>query len=299
MTSPQQLQIYNLINLTTNTVSLALPPTSISIGMDGLHAVVGHDGWFSYINLANMEVENVYPVTTHVHDIILGPNNWVYAFPKTDNLGIRCVELATGYETRHQGTSHSSSGTRAVLHTSGKYMYGATNSSSYLNFVRYNIDADTAVFAYPAPLGVHYTFIGKVWLSDNGEKLFARGRNVFNSSPEREGDMTYAGQLPGHSFLITLDYSTAANRIFAVLNESSGYSSPENRIHIYEADYFNYIKTIPVPSIILPDGSGGAIFYEARGHYGYFNQDGSKYYIVSKAVSAPRNYWSISTIDVE
>jgi hypothetical protein len=299
MTPPHEFRLYNMADKTMKSLSLVLPPTAVSIGQNGLYAVVGHDGWFSYINLASMVLEEVYPITTHVHEIILAPNNWVYAFPKTDNLGIRCVELATGFETKHHGGSVRKE-TRAVLHPSGNYIYGATNGISPSDFQRYNIDAGTAVYVYDSPYHGDYPFYGMIWVSDNGEKLFARTRNIFNSSPDRENDMTYAGQLAGLSHLIAFDYSTTANRIYAVLRSQSGWVyPPDTKIQIYQADFATFIKTIPIPSLILPDGDGGATFYEAQGYYGFFNQSGSKYHILTHAPTSPGNYWGISTVDVE
>ncbi len=299
--NPYELRVFDISNNTVESVALNLAPTSLSVGLDGMHAVVGHNGSFSYVNLSTMEVENIYAVTTDIFDIILAPNNWVYVFPSgsgTDR--IRCINLATGVETQHTGNTIRLR--KVKLHPSGNYIYGATLNTSPSNFEKYDIRGGTAEYMYRSPYHGTYAFNGDIWISDDGNRLFAKSRNVFNSSTSQSNDMTYNGQLAGENNITTLDHHSGAQSIYAVFNTGSTWSeTPGNEIRKYDSQFLAFQGTIDLPGFLIPDGTGGGNFFKSEGHFGFFNSAGTKYHVVVKAVegSGATNEWAIATIDVE
>ena len=299
--NPYELRVFDISNNTVESVALNKLPTSLSVGLNGDHAVVGHDGSFSYINLSTMEVENNYEVSTKVFDIILAPNNWVYVFPTGGVLDrIRCFNLSTGEKTLHTGNSIGLR--RAKLHFSGRFIYAATRGSSPGNFEKYDISNGTAEYLYRSPYHGTYAFSGDIWISDNGNRLYAKSRNVFNASNIQNNDIIYSGELVGTGQVKTLDHSSPAQRVYAIFySESSWNPPPWNEIRKYLSNPLTFLGTIKLPGFLIPDGSGDGNIFKSQGHFGFFNSNGTKFHVIVKAEegSGALNEWAIVSVDVE
>jgi len=299
--NPNELRVFDPSENSFTSVPLNLPPSSISVRLDGNNAVVGHNGWFSFVNLSTMQLENSYAVTANVHDIILAPNNWVYVFPKEDQWErIRCINLSNGVEAQHNGYSIYEQ-TKAKLHPSGNFIYGANTGLSPSDFEKYEIGNGTAQYLYDSPYHGDFPFDGDIWISEDGSRLFAKSRRVFNASSIQSNDMTYNGELVGDGNVVALDYSTAANRVYAIFSSSRYEEKPTNEIRTYETEFLAFKGTIELSSFLFPDGNNEGKFYESQGYFGFFNSDGTKYYVIVKAEegSGAENEWAIATIDVE
>jgi len=299
--NPNELRIFDMTDQSVQSISLNLPPTCVSIGMNGTHAAVGHNGWFSYVNLATSELEKTYAVTTNAYDIILAPNDWVYVLPKEDQwVRMRCINLSNGTETEHTG-NFIRERTNVKLHPSGDYIYGATNGSSPSDFEKYDITGGTADFLYDSPYHGDYPFDGNIWISEDGKRLFAKSRRVFNASLNEANDMTYNGELVGDGNVITLDYSSAAKKVYTVFTTGDFEGKPTNEIRKYETDYLAFKGTVELPGFFIPNGNDGGEIYKSLGYFGFFNSSGTKYHVLVKAEegSGAQNEWAIATIDVE
>lgn len=300
--SPNRLRKFDPQTMTETYVDLNLAATCVSVGPSGDYAAVGHNGKMTYINLTSMTAENIYSVTAEAADIVLASNGWAYVFPMQDQWErIRCIELATGMETEHTG-NYIYDNTKAKLHPSGKYIYGADNGLSPSDFEKYDITGGTAVYMYDSPYHGTYAFSGNIWISDNGARLFARSRNVFNSTENPSTDMTYSGALAGEGNVVTLDHHSGISRIYSVF--STGYiweMVPDSMARIYEAEYLAYLGTVPFPGFLIPDGTGSGSFYNSLGYFGFLNSAGTEYYVLVKAEegSGALNDWAIATIEVE
>lgn len=300
--NPNELRKFNPLNNEIESIPLNIPPTCISVGLDGDYAAVGHNGSFSYINLSTMELEDNYAVTTDAFDIILAPNDWVYVFPREDQwVRIRCINLSNGVETEHTGNSIRER-TKVKLHPSGTKIYGADNGLSPSDFEKYDISNGTAEYLYDSPYHGDFAFNGDIWISEDGNRLFAKSRNVFNASTNQTNDMTYNGELVGEGNVITLDYSSTAQVVYAVFTTDNFWDEiPSNEIRKYETEFLGFQGTIEIPGFLIPDGNGGGDFYNSQGHFGYFSSDGTKYYVLVKVEEGAgvQNEWAIVTIDVE
>ena len=288
---------------TIQSVQLDYVPTCVSVAPNGSHAAVGHNGSFSYVNLGSLSVQKVYSVTADALDIVLAPNNWAYVFPRQDQWEqIRCINLATGAETPStDGQIYA--GTRAKLHPSGTYIYGADNGLSPSDFEKYAISGGTAQLLYDSPYHGDYDFGGDLWFSDDGNRIFARSRNVFKSSTQQSIDMTYNGALTGDGYISTLDHSSAANKIYAVFSDGLFVwdFKPSNQIRKYDAQFLGFQGTETLPGFLTPDGTGGGTASVARGYFGFFNAAGSKYYVLVKADdgSGSLNEWALVSVPVQ
>ena len=116
------LNLYNPATKNTLSMQLVHMPTCISLSLDGMNAVVGHDGYVTYVDLQSMQIINIFTVSCYAFDIVLGSNKWIYVFPLEDQWeNIRCIDIDLAYETLHTGWSIYAK-TRAKLYPSGKFI---------------------------------------------------------------------------------------------------------------------------------------------------------------------------------
>lgn len=300
--NPDEIRKFNPVDNSSTSLSLTIPPKCVSLSQDGNYAVVGHNGSFNYIDLNEMKSIDTYAVTTNAFDIVIAPNDFVYVFPEKDQWEtIRCVNLITAVETEHIGRSIYDE-TRAKLHPSGNYIYGANNGLSPSDFEKYDISDGTAKYLYDSPYHGDFDFYGDLWISEDGNRLFAKSRSVFNASTNENNDMTYSGELAGEGRVMTLDFSRNAEKIYAVFTTDDFWDDePGNEVRIYETEFLAFQGTIKLPGFFIPDGSGDGVSYPSEGHFGFFNSMGTAFYVLVKAKegSGMENEWAIVTVEVE
>jgi hypothetical protein len=138
---------------------------------------------------------------------------------------------------------------------------------------------------YDSPYHGDYSFAGNIWISDEGQRLFARSSNVFRSSNVRAEDMTYNGNLAGMNRVQWLDHSNSADRIYAIAG--AGYNTPPGtEIRVYEPGFLGFQGTTPLPQFIVPDGQGGGTLYDSEGYFVFVNSTGMKFHALVKADDA-------------
>ena len=296
---PSQFHLIDPAAQTIETVDLALPPTTVAIRFDGAYAIVGHDAMLTYIDAASVQIEKTLSLTINALDVILPSNGWAYVFPKRDQWSrIKCVELATGLEIDHVGYSIYA-GTRARLHPSEDYIYGADNGLSPSDFEKYDIRDDTLHLMYDSPYHGDYSFSGDIWISDDGLRLFARSSNVFRSSEIRENDMLYAGNLAGVSSLVWAEQSTVAGRVY-ILGAGGSYWDPlPTQLYVYGSEYLAYRGKMSLPKYVVPSGEGGGLF-DALGQYVFVDEAGEYIYVLTQAdaESGLLYEWGVVTLSV-
>ncbi len=282
--SPNQLVIRDPETGDETAVALSLAPACVSIQPGGAQAAVGHDGYFSLVDLGVGAVTRTYAVTTNAVDIVLATNGYCYVFPRTDQWEtIRCINLATGVETTSGGYSIYA-GTVAKLHPSGEYMYGADNGLSPSDFEKYDIRSGTATVMYDSPYHGDYAFSGDIWISDDGQRLFARSGNVFRASTVRAEDMTYNGSLAGATYLKWVEQSSAANLVLAL--PAATYSTPAaSVIRVYNSGFLSFQGLHALPQFLVPNGQGGGTLCNAFGQYVFIDQAGTRFHTLVRAAS--------------
>ncbi|MCM4152411.1 hypothetical protein DHD05_12485 [Arenibacter sp. N53] len=298
-TGPNEIRKIDPLNQSMETLQLNITPTCLSVSQDGNFAVVGHDARVSYIDLNTMQLLNIFDVATDVFDIVLAPNNWAYAFPRSGQWQrIHCVDMTNGTETISTG-NQIREGTKAKLHPSGNFIYGSDNGVSPSDVEKYDINAGTAHYLYDSPYHGDYSFDGDIWMSDAGDKLFSRSRNIFKLSEDQATDIRYNGQLMGNQKISTLDIHTVANKICAVMETGTIYQEvPSNIINIFDAEYHGNIGTILLPGYLVPDGTGDGSIYDSEAHFGFFNNAGTAFYSLLKAPEEAdlASKWSLATV---
>lgn len=283
--NPNELRTIYTSNNTSEVISLVLPPQALSVRPDGKYAVVAHNGWVSYINLELMQVEKVYPVPADINDIVIAPNNWAYIFPKPRH-NIFSLNLATGAVIEMAGISGIGSA-RANLHPSGSYFYRIASSISPSKLEKFDTQSGSAAFLYGNINFSNNNYGSYFWISDNGNLIFSNYRNIFSSATQQEDDMLMVNQLEGNTMMIAFDYHTDVNRIYSVHRTRNSFDLiPDKFIRKYKASDFSYMGSVEIPDYLVDTGGGDGEFYEAEGHWGFFNAVGDKYFLLIKAHSS-------------
>jgi hypothetical protein len=303
--NPNQIRRFNITNNTEESLSLNNIPKCVSIGQGGNHAVVGHNGSFSYVNLNSMTLENNYPVSTDIFDIVLAPNNWVYITSNVSNQKLRSVNLSNGQETLSQTNSAPNypNHVKAKLHPSGNYIY-TTNEVIPSDIYKYDITNGTAQYLYDSYYHGNYDFGKNFWFSENGNKIFANSKNVFSSSVIQNNDLVYLSsfeELVGddNKVIDIMDINSVSNRICALFTYNPDYYAfvRSNKIRIFNTQLLN-LSEIEIPKHRTINSNGEVSFRSSYGYFGFFNSNGTKFFVLVKYIDTNQSQWAIATINI-
>ena len=295
--NPDQLLIINPSDNTLKKVDLAIPPKCVSVSQDGKYAVVGHKAVVSYVNLQDQTLISQTGLTFDIFDIVLAANNWVYIFPAEGKwVGIYCMNLITKEQKESWYNIHQN--TKARIHPSGNYIYGATTDLGPSDFEKYDISNGVAKYLYDSPYHGEYSFDGDIWPSDDGEFLMARSGNIFSSSVIKDQDMVYMGKLEGGFNFQFLHHSSNAGRIYGV--RSSGIYDYEatNQVAVYDTD-FGLIEVRELPDFLIGDREENYEVVNSNGYFGFFNKSGELFHLLVKADDDNENRWAVVTLPVK
>jgi hypothetical protein len=304
-TSPYELRKLNTQNNTVEILPLHNIPSTVSVSKDGNYAAVAynsptiHSGSFAYINLNTMSIEKTYHVPTGISTILLAPNGWVYMFQTGNQTSVfhhrmYGVELATGYAVAHTGKVVAPN-MNPILDKTEKYIYSAVDTGVKTNIDKFSIEEGAPEFRYSCPEYNRHPTGHYAWLNDTQTLLFGSSKNIFTASTSQSADMYLYGKLEGPGIIRAFDYSDNAGKIYTVNTlTSSLHSPPTNIVRRHNTDLSFEGETV-LPNITTGTGS-----YRALGHYGFFNNAGTKYYVIAQAENPSiTNAWKIITLNVE
>jgi hypothetical protein len=275
-TNPDLLTILNPVTGTGQTVSLTMPPTSLSISPDGLRAAVGHDGRISYVNLTSAAVEKTFPVTTTVYSLALGAKD-IFAFPLRDQWEeVRVVNIASGAESLWNMIYAGS--TAGKISPNGKYLY--MNSLK-----RYDITQ-----ALPSAFDAISSYGPRQWFSQDGNRLFNGTGQAFRLSDVASQDLQYNGTL--ESVGLTAVADSSAQQVTAVVPTGA---AADTSIKFFGQQYL-----APIGSISIPKFTFGGKSYDAHGRYLFWNAGGNRLFALVQAdqASGALNDYAIYTVSL-
>lgn len=297
------LNIYHPDTKEISAVALSYIPTCVSVSPDGTKAVVGHDSHVTYVDLLTETVLTVNDVSCNALDIVLTNDGWVYVFPTQDQwTTIRCINVTTPYalETEHTG-NNIYAGTKAKLHPSGKYVYGADNNLSPSDIEKYNIQNGTAQYLYDSPYHGDYAMNGDLWFEESGERLFTRAGTVFKTSEIQSLDMIYNGTITlegNYRTVAWLDQLDLKKELYLVLQEDSWFNEPIiPYVYVYNSDNLTYITKRRLEDYSVVNGEE-IVFYEAKPYFVFARSNGTQLYVITKAVgSGLAHEWAVQIVD--
>ena len=262
--NPNQLHIVDPTTRRNIAVRLDSPPLSLSVRADGTQAAVGHDGWITLVDLATASIVKVISVPTDVYSLILGVNGYAYLFPKAEWGDLFSVSLSSNQISR---TSAIYNGREPRSHGKGKTIYVGGQSQS-----KWDISGGVAKLAtgWPSSGGC-----GKLWLTEDGRRLFGECGRAFTTSDVPAQDYQYNGSLSNTGGIVWLEQS--ANAAMTAVIPSAGPVSNtaskqigDTQVQLYGDAFLEYRGAIPLPSFTL----GGKAF-RSRGRYVFWNQAGN------------------------
>lgn len=296
------VNIFDSSTETTETITLTYLPTCVSLSMDGTKAAVGHDAHVSYIDLLSKQVINTHDISCTAGDIVMGSNGWAYAFPKS-GYDIHCVDLTNpnSIETTHTGYSIYH-GTKAKMHPSGKYIYGADNGLSPMDIEKYDIQAGTASYMYDSPYHGDYPMGGDLWLTEDGSCIITRGGAVYKTSELQERDMLYNGRINipdiTYPYCPWIDHSEINQEFYVIVRPD--YDEPKSPfIYVINANNLIFKRVISLEKYQVTDYQNNTTLYEAEPYFTFANSSGSKIYVLTKAVgSGLVHEWAMQKFDI-
>jgi hypothetical protein len=259
---PDLLTILDPVSGANQMIPLVLPPTSLSISTDGLHAAVGHDAWISYVNLATQRVESVLRVTTSVFDLALGSKD-IYAFPAGfQSAALRVVNITTGTEVL--GGLVGANVTGGKISHDGKYLY--INAFNRI---------DTA---QPPPMALDHALGDSPlqWFSQDGSRLFSGTGLSYRLSDDSAQDLQRL-KLVQQGGIDAVADSSVQQLTAIVARSSTGYGRTldDTVIKLLSQPYLNQVGTLSLPK--FTDS------INARGRHLFWNSAGNRLFAVLQA----------------
>lgn len=301
--NPSKLSIYNISNASIENIPLVYTPTCISLSQDGETAVVGHDGYITYINLKTKSIIKTYGTSCYALDIVLGNNKWAYVFPKENQwTNIRCINMNLSNDNEGYSTGGSIyAGTKGRLHPSGKYIYGADNGLSPSDIEKYDIQNGVANMLYDSPYHGDYPMNGNLWFSEDGNRIFTRGKTVLKTSEIKSTDMLYNGTLTADSNIEWLEHSSVKNNLYVILNSGDIWTLTRSPfVYIYNSTNLSFKNKLELEKYQVPNNTGGATYYDAEPYFIFSSLSGNSIFILTKAKgSGLVNEWAIQKIAIE
>lgn len=274
--TPNQLHIYRPETNELVSVNLQVPPTCVSVSPDGHSAVAGHDAWISHVNLDNGTLLQTIQVSAVISDIVLGGNDFAYAFAQGSFVPVYSINLTTGVQSQSQSSIFG--GNVARRHPGGQSMYGADTAASPADIEKYSIANDVAQVAYDSPYHGDYPMCGNLWLSVDGQRIYTACGRVFRASSDFSQDMRYVGSFSTPVSIQWAEHTQTGSSI-AILPQLS--SAADGEIRYFTPDFLLYRGAAMLPRFVV-----GEATWAAQGRWLFFNAAGTKQYVVVQADTA-------------
>ncbi len=166
---PHELHIYEPKTGFDTVVPLPRPPRAVTVSPDGNFALIGHDGWVSYVGLVSGSVFAAWRVGAIVDEIRFSRNGYAYFRGITDAYAFRVPVTPTDRvsATRFASLVYGSLGVTA----DGDYLY------SLSLFRKWDIRG-----GMPIPLTVAGSVCDPGWVYPDGQRIFTSCANLLDTS---------------------------------------------------------------------------------------------------------------------
>ncbi|WP_281297569.1 hypothetical protein [Flavobacterium limnophilum] len=302
--NPSTLNVFNTNSEKTESIPLNYPPTCVSVAQDGETAVVGHDGYITYLNLTTKTILNSYSISCVALDIVIGNNKWAYVFPKEGQWTyIRSVNMNLSYDNEAKRSIYNQiyQGTIGRLHPSGNYIYTA-NGSSQSTIEKFHIQNGDINDKFQSSFQGIYSNSPNIWFSEDGRRVFTEKKLVLKTSDINSLDMSYNGTIdPNTNFFIKwFDFSTTKNSFYVIASEGDySYQKIFPHIFIYNASNLVFMDKLELEKTFISDNKGGGTNYASEPNFVFSNSLGNCLYTITKAVSPDLiNQWAIQKIAI-
>jgi len=276
--APPTLHLYDASFRREEAVPLPADPTCIGLSPDGRFAAVGHDHLVSYVDLDATAVVASYPVSGNVSGVVLADNGRIYALlgAGAPYLGISVVDLTSGVEQKL-----TSGGTQARQQPNKELLYVLNNALIPESLSSYDIRGGAAAPLHLSPYRGDRPYCGKLWFSEQGERIFTACGDTLRTSSSRDEDMRYVGSLANLTGVQSLSHSSASHHLIAIPKLDAFSSDPpaDTRLQLYNDAYLEYRGSRQLPCFFVDDQTVAA----AHGRYVFFDDSGLFYIVIQQA----------------
>jgi len=264
--APNELHLFDPATFNDTLVALPLAPLNLSLSADGLYAVVGHDGWVSYVDLMTQTATTT-QVTGKVSSTLAPGNGYLYLLGT--NTGLTIINLGTGAQTTASGSTFSV----ARLWLNGPYAYLGSGGSGISKIVLNG--------ASPSYITVPSLGCGAFWLTEDGNRLINSCAKVYRTSLVPSQDLEANGSLSGLQTAVWVDESSIRAATAALGVNSFSLGQGATLLHVYGDAFLNLTASLAIPRFPV-----GASSYAGFGKFVFWNSDASKLVVVVKADTA-------------
>lgn len=271
------LHILDVSDFSETTIALPQQAFRVGIAPDGLRAAVSHSGMASLIDLVQAEILDTQSYTAQWGDIVLDRNDRAHLVPVRDQwVEFYTLDFATDSVSELFGARAD---TQLRMHPVFDWIYGADVGLSPSDIEKWDASTFPTLRRGDSPYHGDFPFSGNIWISEDGERLFAASGNTFRSSADALLDMTYAGSVSESVFAIWADHSQERGEWAVATNIWTNTPDLREKI-VYFEDVFSGLlrseSSAPVPTHLRENPS--------TPRFVFFNDDGSRVIAVIEAL---------------
>ena len=189
------LYIYDTVTNQTKAIHLDLVPTAVSVANldDGKRIAIGHDARITVIDVdaINHDVvaKNLLNTSIDVFDLVI-KDDAVYAISSTGQWSnLSQVTISNNQEmifTQELIREHST----IKLDASGNSLYVNDDGNS---FNKFSIEGGVLSHLYRSDYTINYNLGDRLWMSEDGKKIYTTTGNTYLTSTTQSQDMKYSG----------------------------------------------------------------------------------------------------------
>jgi len=288
--NPNRMYLYNSAQV-KKTLELQKIPINVAISEKGDLIVASFTNTdLSLINPETFTIQKNIQSGIITSDIALGGNGWAYLAPKAyDTYYLFSVDLSSGQVVKN---NENMNGLTLLKKVPGKNLvYGSKTGWSPDFLMVFDISAG----AVNPVTDEWWTTLGKFWLSEDGERIFAGNLKVYQSPDyQNKGNIMdnpkSLGQLePISGTVNSIDHSAALKEIF-VAYKSYSYEVGAQIQRIDDSGYF-VKKTVGLNNLTFVE-NGYSMTVIPDIPYMYVNKAGTELYIIKTATGYNNKvYW--------
>jgi hypothetical protein len=250
---------------TDSSLPLPAPGFSVAVSPDGTAAAVGHDAKVTGLDLVQRRVTRTSVVSATVRPLALDGAGRAYTFDPGmgfDRSRVLTVTLATG--DIQSGDMVGATGS-LVMHPDGRALYFTSADQTWDDLVRLDVAGPAARIEH-ARSTFDYDIGGRLFLSEDGKRVFTGTRIVLRASPDNAQDFTFDGLLEGVERVVDLDAPAGADRFAVVAQPADRYASNDldQVVRLHETRYLNLTARVRMPSLPPAPGDQGPRRLQAR-----------------------------------
>ena len=280
---PNRLLVFDTKKKTiAHELLLQFVPTCFSLSVDGKHAIIGYNGYITYINAVNFSVVKTIEVSHNLYSIEYAKDGWCCYTELNDQWGVAgnlyWINLNTNEINKYNAIDKGC----FLQKVPGQNLIIASEGNSSKKYV-FNINTREIKYNTSG-------LISAIWFSEDGTILFSEN-DVCRTFSLFTQEYFYIGYFsPSLNRVHWVDHHAASSSVW-VLSASSPYYDGEPRlIFHYEDKKYTRIRTC-----YFDDQYKGNL---VRPHYIFVNQSGTELCVI-RNVTNGNVMWSLEFIPIK